>query len=129
MSSIALLGRDRIERGIGHVGDMEHEALGFLVAGGARRHALRCAEHRFDELRRHEAAGLAALQIGCGLHLRPASLASWAKAVPALSLPSMSFDLACSRLAISSSRQRAATWSLTSSSVRSRDGVMPVTSN
>ena len=53
----------------------------------------------------------------------------WANVLPALSLASMSSALACRRLAISSSRQRVSTSFFTSSSLRSRDGVMPVTSN
>ena len=56
-------------------------------------------------------------------------MATSANGVPALSLSTISVVLASRRLPISSSRQRASTLALTSSRVRSRDGVMPSTSN
>ena len=59
---------------------------------------------------------------------KPAVFATSANAVPALSLSSISAALARSRFATWSLRQRVSISSLTSSSVRSRSGVMPATS-
>ena len=59
---------------------------------------------------------------------RSAAAATSANGVPALSLSSISAALARSTFATWSLRQRVSTSSLTSSSVRSRSGVMPATS-
>src|SRR5665647_3533395 len=56
---------DRIERGIHDVGHAEYETRGYLIALGAGRHAFDRLEGRIDQLRRREAARLAALQVGC----------------------------------------------------------------
>ena len=65
---LALL-RIGVEWWVGHIGDLENEALGLIVALRRARDALRCAENRLDNLRRDEATGFSALKIGCGLDL------------------------------------------------------------
>src|SRR5262249_18573849 len=60
--------------------------------------------------------------------LRLSAAAASARALPPLTLSRNVAALVRRRFATSSSRQRASTWSLTSSSVRSRSGVIPDTS-
>ena len=117
--------------GTRHVGDAEDDPLGRLrrprrVPAASLAVWKTALEHVAARSRRRLLPRLR--PVARLARFRPSAVATSASGVPALSLSRSSVALAVSRLAISSSRQRASTWSLTSSSGRSRDGVMPATS-
>src|SRR5204862_70441 len=106
-------------------------------AHGARAGDLEKRRHRGFEIRDQRgpddlrlAAGVSLGKRRClRLDLHGERQFALSRAPPALSLSTISVALALSRVAISWSRQRVSTCSFTSSSGRSREGVIPTTSN
>src|SRR5262245_2218712 len=122
------LGRARIELRHDDIGHPEHDALGGVLAFRGARRALGGLEHVFNRGGGQSPDGVLRLSPVAVSSLSPSAAASAASVAPPLSLSVSSLALFFRRSAIWSSRHRASTRSLISSSVRSRDGVMPVTS-